>query len=397
MKRIGTFLLAALLIGSMTSLAGNWQYSRVFTKNAPGAHGATVTPDGKVWVGCNLNTGDSLGTRAIKDCIIYNPDGTEFKRIKNVVTGATDDTLRQGCRGVTRSLDGNVLYSEGSRGIKINYQTYAGMGRFDFAGGNSCTQMAETEAGEVIVGPVLNGLPIQLFTSGLVLVGNLVDTTQQIARHVAVTPDGNDIFLGSTTGPGVIRYHSDNGTLGPYAVADTQLPGAIVETMTWRKGKLWISSRNNNSNPNLTANSWYEYDVVTHVISDSLTWNSDSTTGIKLGTPRGIAFSNGGDTAYAVGFDGGGVEMFTRKLTGVEEVKNVVPTSYALSQNYPNPFNPTTEIEFTVPKGGMVSLKVFDVLGREVATLVNENLAPGTFKTKFNASSSPRDLCLPAG
>lgn len=63
-----------------------------------------------------------------------------------------------------------------------------------------------------------------------------------------------------------------------------------------------------------------------------------------------------------------------------------IPGGYALEQNYPNPFNPSTIIGFRVGTSGFVSLKVFDVLGREVATLVNENLPAGSYERTFDAT-----------
>jgi hypothetical protein len=57
-----------------------------------------------------------------------------------------------------------------------------------------------------------------------------------------------------------------------------------------------------------------------------------------------------------------------------------------LEQNYPNPFNPTTTLRFTIPSDEMVSLKVYNVLGQEVANLVNEQLKAGSYKFDFNAS-----------
>jgi hypothetical protein len=63
-----------------------------------------------------------------------------------------------------------------------------------------------------------------------------------------------------------------------------------------------------------------------------------------------------------------------------------LPNIYALSQNYPNPFNPTTTINFQLQKAGSVSLKVYDMLGREVATLVSEYKGPGSYSTIFDAS-----------
>jgi len=63
-----------------------------------------------------------------------------------------------------------------------------------------------------------------------------------------------------------------------------------------------------------------------------------------------------------------------------------IPKDYNLSQNYPNPFNPTTKITFALPKSGLVTLKVYDVLGREVSTLVNEVKNAGTYTVEFDAS-----------
>ena len=64
-----------------------------------------------------------------------------------------------------------------------------------------------------------------------------------------------------------------------------------------------------------------------------------------------------------------------------------VPESYSLSQNYPNPFNPSTKLEFGISKFGFVSLKVYDVLGKEVKTLVNENRPAGIYRIEFDGSS----------
>jgi hypothetical protein len=64
---------------------------------------------------------------------------------------------------------------------------------------------------------------------------------------------------------------------------------------------------------------------------------------------------------------------------------NSQPEEFYLSQNYPNPFNPSTKIEFRIADFGFVSLKIYDILGNEVATLVNEEKSAGTYEVEFNA------------
>lgn len=74
-------------------------------------------------------------------------------------------------------------------------------------------------------------------------------------------------------------------------------------------------------------------------------------------------------------------------LTNLEMYKSIQPKEYYLSQNYPNPFNPSTKIKYSVVNAGMVSLKIYDILGIEVSTLVNEEKPAGTYEINFNASS----------
>jgi hypothetical protein len=70
----------------------------------------------------------------------------------------------------------------------------------------------------------------------------------------------------------------------------------------------------------------------------------------------------------------------------VHQIGSNVPDKYSLSQNYPNPFNPITNLKFSIIKTEQVKLVVFDITGREVQTLVNESLQPGTYETTFDGS-----------
>src|SRR4030095_12690895 len=74
-------------------------------------------------------------------------------------------------------------------------------------------------------------------------------------------------------------------------------------------------------------------------------------------------------------------------LVGITPISGTIPSSYVLSQNYPNPFNPTTNIKFSLPKAGNVKMVVFDILGREVTTLVNEFKSAGNYIVDFNAAN----------
>ena len=73
-------------------------------------------------------------------------------------------------------------------------------------------------------------------------------------------------------------------------------------------------------------------------------------------------------------------------LTGVNEQGGLTPDKFSLSQNYPNPFNPSTTIKFSVPKDGNVAIKVYDVKGQLVKTLVNQRIIVGNYSVDFNAS-----------
>ncbi|HET9130598.1 MAG TPA: phospholipase D-like domain-containing protein, partial [Terriglobia bacterium] len=73
-------------------------------------------------------------------------------------------------------------------------------------------------------------------------------------------------------------------------------------------------------------------------------------------------------------------------VLGVKQTGSTVPRTTTVSQNYPNPFNPTTNFEMRIAKTGFVTLKVFDVLGREVATILSETKSPGVYTVTWDAS-----------
>jgi Secretion system C-terminal sorting domain len=93
-----------------------------------------------------------------------------------------------------------------------------------------------------------------------------------------------------------------------------------------------------------------------------------------------VSLHIGGGTVYRI-------NMFGDQATAIQQVPdNNIPETYTLSQNYPNPFNPTTNIVYTVPKSGLVTLKVYNILGQEVTTLFQGFQNTGKYIANFDAS-----------
>jgi hypothetical protein len=73
---------------------------------------------------------------------------------------------------------------------------------------------------------------------------------------------------------------------------------------------------------------------------------------------------------------------------------NGIVSDYTLDQNYPNPFNPSTKISYSIKEEGLVMIKVYDILGKEIATLVNESKPAGYYEAEFNASQLPSGMYI---
>ncbi len=95
------------------------------------------------------------------------------------------------------------------------------------------------------------------------------------------------------------------------------------------------------------------------------------------------------DKGILVGAGGTILRTTNGGITSFVQTGNEIPQSFSLEQNYPNPFNPQTTFSFSIPNPEYVQLKVYDLLGREAAVLVNENLQPGKYSVTFNASALP--------
>ncbi len=158
-----------------------------------------------------------------------------------------------------------------------------------------------------------------------------------------------------------------------------------------------------------TGSAWGDHEVSNWVVIDWYGWklvewklNDPNSLGVWIGdeTLTGEYFrldsyqltkTSGSLISGAIYFDD---LRAVKKINGATQIDNefILPEEYFLSQNYPNPFNPETKISWQVPAGCFQTLKIFDVLGREVTTLVNEYRPAGIYQINFNAGDLPSGI-----
>jgi len=115
--------------------------------------------------------------------------------------------------------------------------------------------------------------------------------------------------------------------------------------------------------------------------------------------PNGTAVLQG--TSVAISSEGTVIEgglgdvpsgaawIFNDPTIGITPISSEIPKSFSLSQNYPNPFNPSSKIKFDITKSSLTFIKVYNILGQEITTLVNEQLQPGTYEINFDGTNLP--------
>lgn len=431
-------LLGLLLIPAMASVqwVQDTTFKAVGTDTWLEVHGAAVDPDGKVWIQpfsatetiiTNRDVGgdgipDTLSTRAI---YVYNADGTpaSFSPLKVLVweDGTTpndtlgrfwDPTLSDGAgaydtrsgRGIEADHDGNIIISQWNTLFKVNYQTGEALAKASPDIG-SLTEATADADGNIYVGAVVAAdSPILKFDSNLENPETILTMTGSFSRDFQVSADGNTIWWAGYTNGLVLKYTRPDEFSGFDATPDTVLRGIRAESFDIHPitNYLWVGAGSLNDVPSAPyqPQTWYAFDPVDlgtddEAPLDSIRWGAgaDVAAGFDNARPRALDFSPDGRTAYIGSFSAGETLDDLQKFTtdqvftsNEDELVNTIPDGYSLSQNYPNPFNPTTNILFSINEPGNVTLKVYDLTGREVASLIDGRMSAGEHNVTFDAT-----------
>lgn len=172
----------------------------------------------------------------------------------------------------------------------------------------------------------------------------------------------------------------------------------IVNEATSKKVKLWITTtqpRNfsESQRSNLIAMKDSIISIFKNYAVNVFTplANADGTIKSIYNSGDGIHLNNAG---HKIIFDKFVDAKVWEIITDVNEFEKEIPTSFALSQNYPNPFNPTTIIEFSLPVASRIDLRVYDILGREIVTLLQGEFNAGKYKVEWNANNFASGMYL---
>jgi Secretion system C-terminal sorting domain len=233
------------------------------------------------------------------------------------------------------------------------------------------TQQGNKLVGTGAVGGALQGYSVSLSSDGnTAIVGGWIDNNNVGAAWVFTrtagvwTQQGNKLVGSGGVGEAM------QGSVSLSSDGNTAIIGGSGDNGT--AGAAWIFTR--------SAGTWTQDGA--KLIGSGASGSAEQGASVCLSGDGNTAIVGGSSDSLLRG----AVWIFTRNATGVRELTGNIPQRFRLDQNYPNPFNPTTTINYQLPTNSHVTLKVYDVLGREVATLVNESKNGGSYSVTFDGS-----------
>jgi len=303
--------------------------------------------------------------------------------------------------------NGNVLASYGSDGVLMSTN-----------GGQNWSVLAESLFGSHTVNAVAFGKPGYIYVGttgggiyrstdgGVTFPDNGLSGGNVVSIYVDVY-NYNKIFAGTSSSTGINGIFlttdaganwSENLTPGNNSWAIVQKSATEYYSAGTSTGYAFQKSTNGGFNWVTT----YNFTSAKRGLTADLAGNlySSGNGGTFKSTNNGTTFFNFNFTISAnqcvsngnrifvatAGSSNGGIWIYTdTTITGINKIGNEVPERYGLEQNYPNPFNSTSNIKYQITTSCIVKIRVFDVLGREVKTLLNEYKHPGTYQLSFNA------------
>jgi hypothetical protein len=251
--------------------------------------------------------------------------------------------------GVYRSSDNGTNWTTANTGLNSNVYAFAVSGTNIFAGANDIVYRSTNNGGTWIKGGAMDPMvrSIAIYNTNLFAGTN-----------------GTGVFYSTNDSKNWVQVNSGLTNLNVYslAISGTNIFAGLAENgvfLSTNNGTKWTST--------------------------GLTTNADA---------NALAIC---DSNLFVGlWDGSGIwkRPLSEIVTSVDGISNNLPSKLILYQNYPNPFNPATTISFSLPFKSFVSLKIFDITGREVATLLSEVLSAGNHTRRWNAEGLPSSVYL---
>jgi len=322
--------------------------------------------DAATYIGCvygeYANTGDSVISIQLTRTTNWHNTYTTIT-IPSIYTGIYGDYYPSACLKRSMSGSDSVYIAVERRFSGTNYLVRVITTPWSPTAANSTLFLPPTGTG-LYTKPCLTVRQTSSATPREVIITYLKDGA---AKYMFSTDDGSTWTFDANLDP----LSSTNGN-AVWCSSDTL-------TTTGRFTALWKTGDSINVRrgyPNFMSTGNLAYKINSHQSTTSR-------------TPVCVTYRGGGLQRSMVAFPGLGpqnVYFNSENLpTGISG-NGTTPTSFKLSQNYPNPFNPATTINFSIPKSELVKIKVYDILGKEVATIVNEQMNAGSYNLTFDAS-----------
>jgi len=286
---------------------------------------------------------------------------------------------------IFRSTNGGTIWAQAASGTNSNLRTVSfGDGGIVYVGGRNGVILRSTNSG-VSWSTVASGS------------ARYRGSSAKTPNNSWIVGEGGLISFSSNSGVSFTNQNSNTGSdLHTIFMLDalTGYIGGQNSTVLYTSngGLLW-SSRNSGINQGIdgihfsNANTGWAVGnngAVQVTNNAGITWTvENSSTTFELNDVHFPDINHG----WAVGMNG--TIIFRGGTVGIMKLSGTTPDNFSLNQNYPNPFNPVTTIEFSVSKQSFIELRVFNMLGEEVAALVNQELAPGVYRTSLNAAGLP--------